>query len=72
MNRTEGKKMRDIFYKYYHGRFIESLEDMEMLDRLLLARHIKYSFKDGRAFAEATDIAKRMHYCPPDYQPSTV
>ena len=66
MNKSEGKRMNDIFYKYYHGREIteDDLGDMDMLHKLSRTGHIVYKYEDGKAFAEATERSKRAHYCP--------
>ena len=66
MNKSEGKRMNDIFYKYYHGREItkEDLGDMDMLDTLYITGHINYKYENGKAFAEATEMGRGLHYYP--------
>ena len=66
MNRIKGEKMKEVFFKYYHGKPIESREDKEMLDKLVLVAHIEYSLKDGKAYAQATDLGRGLHYYPPE------
>jgi len=63
MNQIDGKRMNEIFFEYYHGKPIDSLEDKKMLDKLVRAAHIEYSIRDGKAYAQATEIGKRLH-CP--------
>ena len=66
MNKYDGKRMNDIFYKYYHGREIteEDLGDMDMLHKLSRTGHIVYRYEGGKAFAEATEMGKGLHYYP--------
>jgi hypothetical protein len=67
MNESDGKKMEEIFFKYYYKAQIESLNDKYMLDKLVRAGHTEYSFEDGRAYAQATAIGKKLHYLPSPY-----
>ncbi|MCL2148534.1 MAG: hypothetical protein FWH47_04275 [Methanomassiliicoccaceae archaeon] len=64
MNRFDGKEMNDVFYKYYHGMQIDP-KDKPMLDKLVMASHMEYTIRDGKAFAEASKVGKMMHYRPP-------
>ncbi|MCL2607546.1 MAG: hypothetical protein FWD92_03185 [Methanomassiliicoccaceae archaeon] len=64
MNRTEGTKFRDTYIKYYNVKQVEG-EDLAMLDRLVRAEHIKYSIREGKAYAEATEGSKKLHSIRP-------
>jgi hypothetical protein len=66
MNRIMGKRMKETFFKYYHGKPIESREDKDMLDKLVAVLHIEYSLKNGKAYARASDLGKGLHYYPPE------
>ena len=60
MNRIDGKRLSETFFKYYDAKPVEEC-DVDMLENLLLAKHIKYTIKENKAYAEATDIGKGLH-----------
>jgi len=64
MNRTEGKEFKETYFRYYDIRPVER-EDIKMLDRLVRAKHIEYSVKDGKAYAGATEESKKLHNVRP-------
>jgi hypothetical protein len=60
----QGVEMNDVFYRYYKEKLVQN-KDRAMLNRLVRAKHIRYIFRDGVAFAEATEIGRNLHPCPP-------
>ncbi|MCL2148086.1 MAG: hypothetical protein FWH47_01955 [Methanomassiliicoccaceae archaeon] len=65
MNALEGKMMSDIFFKYYYERRIESMDDIQMLDKLVSAGHTEYVFNNGKAYAKATSTGRMLHSVVP-------
>ena len=51
--------MAEVFIEYHDGKPIEN-EDKELLDRLVMASYIDCVLKDGRAYAQASRIAKGL------------
>ncbi|MCL2148769.1 MAG: hypothetical protein FWH47_05475 [Methanomassiliicoccaceae archaeon] len=69
MNSLEGKRMSRVFFKYYHERPIESMDDKRMIDQLVIAGYTESTFnKDGIAVARATSTGRKLHsVVPPGY-----
>ena len=64
LNEREGKRMEEVFFKYYDRREIESVSDKRMLDKLARAGHIEYVAIGGKAYAQATQLGRKLHYVP--------
>ena len=61
MNRFDGERLNEVFFKYYLEKEIENLDKI-MLDRLVRAGLIEYVLKEGKAYAQATSVGKGLHY----------
>ncbi|MCL2712739.1 MAG: hypothetical protein FWD37_05665 [Methanomassiliicoccaceae archaeon] len=60
MNKIEGERMNDIFYKYYNKREVDK-EDIDMLDKLLITGLIEYrSSEDFTPYAQATSLGRGL------------
>jgi len=64
MNKAEIIKMIGMIIKYYEPTRVESVEDMNILDRLSKSLMIKYTITDDGVFAEMTDTGKGMYPHP--------
>jgi hypothetical protein len=67
---AEGAEMARIFSKYYNEREVDIKADKETLDKLVMAAYIKYTYKDdGKIYAQASEMGKRLIYSAPEYIP---
>ena len=72
MNEMEGRRMREVFFKYYYEAPIENMDDKRMLDKLVRARHTEYTLNDeGKPCAKASSIGRGLHPFPPISLPAT-